>query len=163
MKQSIVVLAALSAIALPLVSMAATSDLTNGGLGQSAGNMQSFGVAVCNSGGKATTQSVQISVTANGETVTIPSAASIKPGACAYSYLDYSQLGMQTGGTYTVTATLDTSHVATYSVTVPGGNPKPVAVAGTNANVKGTANVNAQSGNFFTDIANWFSALFGGK
>jgi hypothetical protein len=65
---------------------------------------------------------------------------------------------MQAGNTYTVTVTIDPKHVATYSVVVPGVTPV-AAVATAN----GTADVNAQSGNFFTMIGNWLSSLFGGK
>jgi hypothetical protein len=71
---------------------------------------------------------------------------------------------MQAGQTYSVSVTIDPTHSvisntnnqATYSVTVPA----TATAAATTTTNNGTANVNAQSGNFFTAILHWFESLF---
>jgi hypothetical protein len=165
MKHSLIALAGLSALLLPAASFAATVNLYNGGFGQIASNAQNFGVAICNGGTKAVTQSVPVTVATLGQTATVASAPSIAAGSCTYGYLAYAQLGMQPGNTYSVTVTIDPARTvisnknnqAVYSITVP----KLAAANGSAAN--GTANVGTQSGNFFSIIGNWLSSLFGGK
>lgn len=159
MKKSLIVFLGLSVFAFPatIVFAASRPVLTNGGLGQVAANPDSFGVAVCNGGTQTLTQSVPVSVTTNGQTASVSSAASIKAGGCEYSYLAYSQLGMQAGGTYSVTVTIDSKDKATYDITIPSS---PVAVAPVATPVQATANVSDQSGNFFSTIFNWFANLF---
>ncbi len=165
MKKILIVSAGVAALALPLAVLAAGVNLYNGGLGQVAGDMQNFGVAVCNGGAKAVTQAVPVTVAVGGQTATVTSASSIQPKACAYSYLTYGALSMRTGKTYSVTVTIDpvrtlisnSNNQTVYSITVPG------AAAALNGGQNQTANVNAQSGDFFSMIKNWFSNLFGGQ
>ena len=86
----------------------------------------SLAVAVCSS--NALSQNVPISITASGKTVTINSAPSISAGACTYSYVSYSALSMQAGGTYDVDVVIDPQHTvssnsnneAIYNIVVPG-------------------------------------------
>src|SRR5665213_526323 len=92
------------------VTVAASVVLTNGGLGQVAGNTQSFGLAVCNNGKQAVMQPVPVLVSANGMATTISSASSIQPGVCQYSYANYSDLAMMAGQTYAVSVTIDPGH-----------------------------------------------------
>lgn len=156
MKKTLTTIVALSAILfLPTLSaFAAGITLTNGGLGQAASNPSQFGVAVCNTGATALAQSVPVSVTVNGQSETVSSAASIAVGSCAYSYLPYSEFNMQPGTSYTAQVTIDpnatvisnTNNSASYSITVPG--------------IPGTADVSAQSGNFLAAFWNWFKGLF---
>jgi imidazole glycerol phosphate synthase subunit HisF len=153
----------LSAVVLPVVSLAAGVNLYNGGFGQVAGNAQNFGVAVCNGGTSAVTQSVPVSITVGSQTVSVSSAASIAAGKCEYTYLPYGQLGMQAAGTYSVTVTIDPNrslisninNQSTYNVTVAGNT---TAQAGNSA--PETANANAQSGNFFAMLFNWIASWF---
>jgi len=168
MKSSFAAIAGISMLlASASVSLAAGAILRNGGLGQIAGNIQNFGVAACNGGTKAVSQSVPISVVSNGATVGILSASPIGAGACTYSYLSYSQFGMQAGKTYPVTVTIDPAHtLATnkdnqtiYSVTVPG---VPAASAESADQAKATADANAQSGSFFSMMGNWLTGLLKG-
>lgn len=169
MKKLTIVLG-LSAVLLPVAaSFAATGvDLYNGGFGQAADNTQGFGVAVCNGGTKTVAQSVPVSVAVGGQTATTLSASSIKPSGCEYSYLNYSDLAMQAGKTYSVTVTIDpgrtlisnTNNQATYAVTVPG---TPVAVAPSENAAHETANVNFQSGDFFSMVFDWLKGFFGGQ
>jgi hypothetical protein len=165
MKYSSIAVLTLGTIFVPAMSLAAGVSLHNGGLGQAAQNTQSFGVAVCNDGTQALNQTVPISVTANDKTVTVPSAASIKPGNCAYSYLTYAPFGMWAGTTYSVSVTIDPDHSvitgsnnqASYSVTVPKAS---VAAAPAQTPANGIANVSFQSGNFFTMLVSWLSGIF---
>lgn len=159
------VLAGSAAVIMPAAAFAAGATLTNGGLGQIASDPSHFGVAICNTGKTAMNQSVPVTVALNGKTVTVTSANTVKAGACAYSYLTYGELGMQAGQSYSLTVTIDPAHTmianannqATYAVTVP-------QVPGTAAaGAPQTANVNAQSGNFFTMIANWLAGIFSTK
>lgn len=158
-----------SALAMPAASFAAGINLYNGGLGQIAGDMQTFGVAVCNGGPKAVSQSAPVSVAVGGQTAYIVSMFPIKAGVCAYSYLTYGQLGMASGGTYSVTVTIDPARTvitnannqAVYKVAVPA--VKVSAAAPAVAGKEETANANAQSGNFFNMLGGWLSDLFGGK
>jgi hypothetical protein len=160
--KKILSIAGLTAILIPAATFAAGISLNNGGVGQVASNPSQFGISVCNNGSAAVTQSVPVSVSVNGQTATVQSAAPIAGGACAYAYLDYSQFGMQAGNTYSASVTIDpqktaitnSDNQASYSVAVPGAGAQGTA---------GTADVNAQSGNFFTMIFNWFAGLFGGK
>ncbi len=167
MKTFIGTLLGASTIALmAATAFAAGVNLYNGGFGQVSGNTQSFGVAVCNGGTKTVTQSVPISVNVNGASAQVYSASSIAAGKCEYSYLSYSQLGMQAGKSYEVTVTIDptrtvianTNNQTTYSITVPAAQ---TAQATNGAN--GTANVNTESGNIFSAIIHWFASLFGGQ
>lgn len=166
MKKILIVSAGVAAFALPAVMFAAGVNLYNGGFGQIAGNTQKFGVAVCNGGTQTVTQSVPITVAVGGQTATAVSAPPIKPKACAYSYLTYSALNMQAGKTYSVTVTIDpgrtlisnSNNQTVYGVTVPGAPAAANAVSPSQ-----TANVNVQSGNFFSVIANWFTSLFHGQ
>ena len=154
---------AVAALAVAGSAFAAGTILSNGGLGQVAGNTQSFGVAVCNGGTATVAQSVPISVTSNGQSASVPSNAPIAPGVCTYSYVNYNALNMSAGGTYSVNVTIDPSHTvisntnnqANYSVTVPGG---PVAVAPeTNAQPVGfIAVIGAAFANFFAALKNLF-------
>jgi hypothetical protein len=145
------------AVVLPALSLAAGVTLTNGGLGQVAGNASSFGVAVCDGGKSALTASVPVSVTANGVSISTNSASNIAAGACEYTYVPYSQFNMQAGNTYTVNVTIDSNHATitntnnqtSYSVTVPSS-----------ATAAGTADVSAQSGNIFTSFWHWLTNLF---
>jgi hypothetical protein len=163
MKKIFITLLSVAALALPALSLAASVTLTNGGLGQIAGNTQNFGVAVCNGGSATVSQSVPVAVTVGSQTGSILSASSIKAGACAYSYLAYSTFGMQAGNTYSVAVTIDPQHTVitntnnqtTYSVTVPGN---AVAQA-PGANANGTADVSAQSGNWLSAFWNWLTHL----
>lgn len=161
---SLVVLAA-SAIA--ALALAAGVTLTNGGLGQVAGNTQSFGVAVCNGGASAVSQSVPVTVSSNGQTATVSSAAPIAAGVCTYSYVNYGALGMAAGQAYSVSVTIDpnktvisnSNNQATYSVTVP---PATVAAANPGATTASTqptsflATIGAAFANFFTALKNLF-------
>lgn len=156
----------LAAAVVPAMLFAANMTLVNGGLGQIASQPTSFGVSVCNQSATALTMPVAILVTTNGKSATVNSVAPIAPGACEYSYLPYSELGMTAGNTYSVIVTIDPNHTvisntttqtATYSVTVPGTQTAQV-----NAGNE-TANVNAQSGNFFSAIWSWIVGLFSGK
>jgi hypothetical protein len=164
MKKTLISIIGLAALAIPAASFAAGVVLTNGGLGQVAANPSQFGVAACDGGTKTVNQSVPISITVNGQSATISSAASIAPGACEYSYIPYSQLGMQAGQTYSVAVTIDpqktlisnSNNQATYSVTVPGG----LAAAANSAAGANTADVNAQSGNIFASFWHWLTNLF---
>lgn len=146
------------AVLVPAVSVAASITLTNGGLGQVASNPSQFGVAVCNGGSVAITQSVPVTVSVNGQVANISSAPSIAVGACEYSYIPYSQLDMQVGQTYSAIVTINNNAngQATYSVTVPGA-PSAAAAKPSAAN---TADVNAQSGNIFTSFWNWLTHLW---
>jgi CARDB len=156
MKKTFATIVAFSAILfLPTLSaFAAGITLTNGGLGQAASTPNQFGVAVCNTGATALSQSVPVSVTVNGQSQTISSASSIAVGACAYAYLPYSQFNMQPGTSYTAQVVIDpgatvisnTNNSASYSITVPG--------------TPATADVSAQSGNIFIAFWNWFKGLF---
>lgn len=147
-------------------ALAAGANLYNGGFGQVSGNTQNFGVAVCNGGTKAVTQSVPVSVTVNGSSAQVFSASSIEAQKCEYSYLSYGQLGMQAGKSYEVSVTIDpqrsfisnTNNQTSYGVTVPAAQ-----TAQTNAATNETANANAQSGNIFSAILNWIIHLFGGQ
>lgn len=159
---------ALAAAVIPAMSFAAGMTLVNGGLGEVASQPSSFGVSICNQGATALTTPVPVLVTSNGESATVNSMAPIAPGACAYSYLAYGQLGMTAGNTYSVIVTIDpndtviantTAQTASYSVTVPGTQTAQTQ----NAGDMGTANVNAQSGNFFSAIWGWFVGLFSGR
>ena len=162
MKRLTVSALGLLAVALPALSLAASITLTNGGLGQIAGNTAEFGIAVCNGGATALSASVPVSVTANGVNASVSSASSIAPGACAYTYLPYSQFNMQAGETYTVAVAIDPNHTAitnannetSYSVTVPS------AAQASQDMQAGTADVSAQSGNIFTAFWNWLVHLF---
>lgn len=161
MKNVFIVFLGFSAVALPAAAFAAgagTPNLYNGGFGQIAGNTQDFGVAVCNGGAATVTQAVPVSVAVGGQTANILSPAPLKPGACAYSYLTYSQLGMQAGASYSVTVTVNGASQAVYRITVPGG---AAAGAATLNAANGTANANAQFGDFFTMMQNWFKGMFG--
>jgi hypothetical protein len=164
MKQSLIAAVGLSALVLPALSLVASINLQNGGLGQLANNVQNFGVAVCNGGASAVNQSVPVSVSASNQTASVLSASSIAKGACTYSYLSYAQLNMQPGSTYTVVVTIDpnrtvisnSNNQTSYTVTVPG------AIAQAPSSANGTANVGVQSGNFFSMLLNWLVGLFGG-
>lgn len=146
------------------VAFAATLTLTNGGLGQIAANPQQFGVAVCAGAEKGLSQSVPVSVTVNGKSASISSASSIAAGNCGYSYLPYSQLGMQAGQTYSVDVVIDPQHTVSsngnnesvYSVTVPG-QAAPVAVQ-PSKNL--TANISTQFANPITVLWNWLGDLY---
>ncbi len=158
-------IAAFTALALltPALSLAAGVVLSNGGFGQAAGNPQNFGVAVCNHGTETVTQSVPVSVTVGDRSTSIMSGAPIKAGSCSYSYLPYAPLAMEAGHTYIVAVAVDPNHSiitntdnqVSYDVTVPNS---PSAAAG--ASSAQSANVNAQSGNFFTMLLDWLSRLF---
>lgn len=147
----------LLAVVLPALSLAAGYTLTNGGLGQIAGNTANFGVAVCNGGKTATTASVPMAVTANGVGITTNSASNIAAGACAYTYLPYSEFNMQAGKAYDVSVAIDPNHTAitntnnqtSYTVTVPSSTGNA-----------GTADVNAQSGNLIMKFWSWLTKLF---
>lgn len=163
MKKALISIIGLTVLAIPAASFAASVTLTNGGLGQVASNPSQFGVAVCNGGTKAISQSVPVSVSVNGQTANISSTASIAAGSCQYSYVPYSELDMQAGKTYSVSATIDpqktlitnSNNQATYSVTVPGAQS-----AATQPEMANTADVNAQSGNIFTAFWGWLTRLF---
>lgn len=158
MKKAFAAFLGISALIAPaaLVLAAPGPILANGGLGQVAGNIQSFGVAVCNNGSQALVKAVPVSVSANGRVAATFSASPIKAGACAYSYLSYGDLGLQPGTTHSVTVTINNGAPSVYSVTVPSAK----AAAATGAGATQTANVNVQSGNFFTMVADWLSGLF---
>jgi hypothetical protein len=143
-------------------SFAAGLDLVNGGLGQVATNPQQFGIAVCDKGSQPVSASLPIAVDTNGQMETISSAASIAAGQCEYSYLDYSQLNMQPGQSYSVNVTIDPQHTeisnsdnsATYSVTVPGKMSATQTGAGL------TANASNQLSSPIAAFFNWFFGLF---
>jgi hypothetical protein len=155
--KKILTIAAVLAVAVPVASFAASLVLTNGGLGQVASNPSQFGVAVCDGGSAAVSQSVPVTVTANGQTATLSSANSIAIGACQYSYVSYSQFNLQAGQTYPVAVSINGGAQANYSMTVPGGTTAAATQPAPTAN---TADVNAQSGNIFTAFWHWFVNLF---
>ena len=152
--------------ALAFSAFAASVVLTNGGLGQIAGNTQSFGLAVCNGGAVTIAQSVPILVSVNGTTATITSAASIAPGVCEYSYANYNQLGMVAGQTYSVNTTIDpnrtlisnSNNQATYSITVPAAQTAAVTTGGntTTGSTNFLGSIGAIFTNFFAAIRNLF-------
>lgn len=164
MKQSIARIFGFSILLLaPMVpAFAASVVLTNGGLGQVAGNTQSFGIAVCNKGTQALGQSVPLSVSAAGQVAAIESTAPTPAGSCSYTYVNYSQFGMTAGQTYTVTVTIDPQHTltsnannqATYDVTVPGTSAQ--AETETQTAASGNNNLLAYLGSV---LVNFFSAL----
>ena len=138
-------------------AFAAGVVLTNGGLGQVAGNTTSFGLAVCNGGTKAISQSVPVAVSANNQTVTISSAASIQPGACEYSYANYADLGMVAGQTYSVSVTINSTSQANYSVTVPSAQTAEATPAATNPQPTDfLGSIGAVFMNFFAAIKSLF-------
>jgi hypothetical protein len=163
MKNSLKTLVVASTFVLSAVSVfaAGAASLYNGGLGQAAAKPDNFGVAVCNRDANDSTQSVPVLVAANGRTETISSAASIAAGKCEYTYLAYSDLGMQVGSNYSVTVTVNnnTADQAVYDITVPTATVA-IGVGGANP---ATANVDQQSGNILTAIWHWFIGLFGFK
>lgn len=138
-------------------AFAATFDLTNGGLGQAALNHQQFGVAVCDKNSQALTSVVPVVVTVAGKSVTVSSVAPIPAGQCKYTYVGYSQLGMQAGQTYSANVVVDPQHTAasnadnsvSYSVTVPA----QVAANGSNL----TANANSQLSNPLMTLWGWLT------
>ncbi len=159
--KKILIVTAVLAVVVPVASFAASLVLTNGGLGQVASNPSQFGVAVCNGGSAAVNQSVPVSILVNGQTATIQSASSIAAGACEYSYVSYSQFGMQAGQTYSANVAINGGTPANYSVTVPGAQTSVgINVGTTNTGAANTADVNAQSGNIFTAFWNWLVHLF---
>lgn len=162
MKNTSKALFVVSAVLLSTLSAFAASqpDLYNGGLGQPAAKPDSFGVAVCNRGANTLTSGVPVGLVVSGRTAQISSAASIAPGKCEYSYLAYSDLGMQAGQSYSVSVTVNSGDRLTYDVTVPTAEVMAAAKNAQNQN-SGTANANQQSGNIFSMIFNWFLGLFG--
>lgn len=166
MKKVFIAVVGLAAVVLPAASLATGLNLTNGGFGQVANNPQSFGVAICDAGKTAVSEAVPVTVAVGSQTANITSASPIKAGGCAYSYLTYSQLGMQPGTAYSVTVTIDPARTmivnannqTVYSITVPGSSA--AAAQATTPAVAQTANANAQSGDFFSAIVNWLSGLF---
>lgn len=163
MKKLVAFILSFATLVLPAVSFAAGINLYNGGFGQIAGDTQNFGVAVCNGGEKTVDQPALVSVAVAGQTAAVLSASPLPQGSCGYSYLNYSQLGMQAGGTYSVTATIDPGHTlisnsnnqAVYRITVPRN--LTITIPASNE----TAIVNTQSGDFFTMLANWFTNIWG--
>ena len=152
-----------SAIALSaaVAFAAAGTGLYNGGLGQVAGNTQSFGVAVCNGGAKALTQPVPVSIMVNGLAITTISASPIAAGSCAYSYVAYSSFQMSPGKAYQVAVAIGSSkQPATYLITVPTNTAATAPVV---HGADQTANANTQSGDFFSIMGNWLKGLLGGK
>lgn len=139
--------------------------LHNGGLGQTAGDTKNFGVAVCNGGTKAVTQSVLVSVSANEATADIASASSIAAHKCEYTTVAYAAFNMQAGQSYQVSVTIDPKHTiisntdnqASYNITVPAGQ-----TAQTNVAANGSANANAEAGNVFASIFQWLAHFFTG-
>jgi hypothetical protein len=103
--------------------------LSHAGVGQKAGDVTTFGIAVCNNGDQQISQSVPISARANGRTVSTYVNGPLNAGACAYSYLSYDMFGMVGGQTYSVLVDIDPQHSITqsvepqaaYSVAVPSG------------------------------------------
>ena len=162
MKKTLISLASFLALfavsAVP--SLAITFNLTNGGLGQAVSNPQQFGVAVCNNNSQTVAAGVLVSVTVGSENATVPTVSSIAGGKCGYTYVPYSQLGMQAGKTYTVSVAIDPQHSVTsnantgaaYTVTVP----TQVATTGS-GNL--TANVSGQFANPFALIWNWIVSV----
>lgn len=140
----------------PAFALAAGNALVNGGLGQSAGNVSNFGLAVCNHGTTKILQPATLTVTVNGQIANISSPSPVSAGACAYTYIPYAQFNMEAGISYDVTVALDGGNPSTYSVTVPGTPPA------TQAPATQTANTSAQSGGFFRMIVDWFANLFKG-
>lgn len=139
-------------------AFAAGVTLTNGGLGQVATNHQQFGVAVCNGGKASVAQSVPVSISANGVTVSVASVAPIAAGQCAYTYVTYSGLNMAAGGTYSVSATIDPNH----TVITNSNNQASYTVAVPAASVAAQTSGAGQSGNFLAVIGTAFSNFFSG-
>jgi hypothetical protein len=115
-------------------ALAASNVLVNSGLGQKAGDVTSFGVAICNKGTQAL-GSAPVTVTGNSHSLTVMTGA-LSQGSCGYSYIAYSDLGMTSGKTYLVVVTIDPNHTvvgdadqATYTVTVPSGQVKGVSTS----------------------------------
>jgi hypothetical protein len=141
------------------LAFAAGLTLTNGGLGQTTANLQQFGVAVCAGSGQALTTSVPMTVTVGSQSANISSASSIAAGTCQYTYIPYSQFGMQSGQTYSVNVVIDphqtaisnSNNSATYSVTVPNQSA---------ANKNLTADASGQLSNPIAWLWNWFIGLF---
>ena len=150
MKNTVVALSFFSALLIGYLSTstALALDLTNGGLGQAAANPQQFGVAVCDNDAQTLTSAVPINITVGDQSTTISSAASIASGQCEYSYLPYSQLGMQGGQTYSVNVTVGDDET-TYNVTVP---PQPT--------VSLSADISKNVSGLISKIWNWFVGLF---
>jgi hypothetical protein len=99
---------------------AANTNLSNGGLGQRAGDNANFGVAVCNNAAADLTASVPVVITANGVSVTVQSPASIGANTCAYIYVPYNSFNMIGGTSYTVNVVIDGGNSASYTATMPG-------------------------------------------
>ena len=143
-------------------ALAANIALTNGGLGQIAAAPQQFGVAVCAS--TAIAQSIPIRITVNTDTISLPSAASIKANGCEYSYANYSQLNMESGKTYNVDVIIDPQHTVAsnannetvYTVTVPN----QAGVAMTQPSPSLTANVATQFSNPLVALWNWLGDIY---
>ena len=150
MKNKLITTAFISAmlIGYAVPSLAATLDLTNGGLGQAAANPEQFGVAVCDKDAQPLTSAVPITIVVGGQSTTISSTDLIASGQCAYSYLPYAQLGMQGGQTYSVNVTVGDDQT-TYSVTVP---PQPT--------ISLSANISNNISWLFSGIWSWFVGLF---
>ncbi len=149
-------------------SLAATLniDLTNGGLGQAVSNPQQFGIAVCNDSAQTLSTSVPVSVTVGSQSATISTPASITAKNCQYTYINYSQFGMQAGQTYTVAVVIDPRDTViahggektTYTVTVPAQTTVAAKVNAGNL----TANISTQVTNPLVAAWNWFIGLFKG-
>src|SRR5258708_5146879 len=88
-------------------AFAANTNLSNGGLGQRAGDNTNFGVAVCNNASTDLTASVPVTITANGIPMTVQSAAPISANTCAYTYVPYSSFNMVGGVPYAVSVVID--------------------------------------------------------
>jgi hypothetical protein len=131
--KKITIFAALAVVGLIGSAMVAFADtgvvLVNSGLGQKAGDVTDFGVAVCDQGSVALSHAVPISVTVNGVTVSANSPASLAVGGCGYTYLNYHSFNLSTGQTYSVQTIIDpqgttvsnSNTQALYSMTVPSG------------------------------------------
>ncbi len=151
MKNKLALFVAVSAILIGYGSPAsvATLNLTNGGLGQVAANPQQFGVAVCDNDSQPLTDVVPIHIVVGDQTAVIDSTSSIASGQCEYSYIPYTQFGMEGGKTYAVDVTVSDDHT-TYSVTVP---PQP------NNATSLTANISNSISGLFSGIWNWVVGL----
>ncbi|HVN26033.1 MAG TPA: hypothetical protein VMT99_00050 [Candidatus Paceibacterota bacterium] len=117
---SVLAACSLVASAAVLPAFAAGNALTVNSIGQRSDDLSTFGFSVCNADWQTQTSAVPVTVEANGVSVVSQSAAPIEPGACAYTYLPYSQFGMVGGRTYGVQISLAGAGTQSYSVTVPG-------------------------------------------
>ena len=109
-------------LAVPFAAAAQTVqgvDLYNGGFGQQAKSTTTFGIAICNGGNQAPSQSVPVVIAGNGKTQSLlVNQVYLGPGICRYEYVSYSSFAMQGGNIYNIGVTIDPGNV------IPESNKK---------------------------------------